>query len=154
MRTTFVSHWSIFANIKFLRQTVFKILSKIFGKQNKAADLHIFYEANLCVTLIHYPKHKIPPSNSLQDIKQNHRKTKYRSLTYIYFMRPIFVSHGSIIQSTTFIIQIVFKIKGKITGLWNIGQWSIIFVSRWSIITSVTFIHRLIFKVIGKITGP
>ena len=25
---------------------------------------HIFYEANLCVTLIHYPKFKIPSSNS------------------------------------------------------------------------------------------
>ena len=73
------------------------------------SDPHLFSEANLCVTLIHYPKYNIPPSNSLQDIKQNHWTTKYMSLTYIYSMRSIFVSHWSIIQSMTFTHQIVFK---------------------------------------------
>ena len=28
---------------------------------------HVIYEANLCVTLSHYPKYNIPPSNSLTD---------------------------------------------------------------------------------------
>ena len=29
-------------------------------------DPHLFNEVNLCVTLIHYPKYNIPPSNSLK----------------------------------------------------------------------------------------
>ena len=62
-------------------------------RQNQVTDPHLFSEANLCITLIHYPKYNIPPSNSLHDIKQNHWTMKYRSLTYIYFMRSIFVSH-------------------------------------------------------------
>ena len=57
-----------------------------------------------------------------QDIKQNHWTVKYRSLTYIYFMRSIFVIHWSIIPSMTFIQQIVFNILGKINQPWNIGH--------------------------------
>ena len=57
------------------------------------ADPHIFYEIDLCVTLIHYPKYNISPSNNLPDKKQNHLTIKYRSLTYIYLMRSISVSH-------------------------------------------------------------
>ena len=41
---------------------------------------NIFYGVKVCVTLIHYPKNVIPPSNSLQDMRQNHRTMKYRSL--------------------------------------------------------------------------
>ena len=48
---------------------------------------HIFYNVDLWVTLIHYPKYNISPSNSLQDIKQNRWTIKYRSLTYIYLIR-------------------------------------------------------------------
>ena len=48
---------------------------------------------NFRVTLIHYPNYDILPSNSLEDIKQNHWTAKYMSLTYIYFMRSIFVTH-------------------------------------------------------------
>ena len=59
--------------------------------------------------LLHYPKYIIPPSNSLQDIKQNCWTSQYRSLTNICFLMSIFVSHWSIIQSMT-IHQIVFKI--------------------------------------------
>ena len=62
-------------------------------RQNQVTDPHLLNEANLCVTLIHYPKYNTPPSNSLQDIKQNHWTMKYRSLTCIYFMRSVFVSH-------------------------------------------------------------
>ena len=93
-------------------------------------DLHInaLYEVNHCDTLGHYTKYDIHPSNSLEDIKQIHWTTKYRSLTYIYFMRSIFVSHWSIIPSMTFIHQIVFKILGKTTQPWNTVKWEI-FVS-------------------------
>ena len=115
-RPTFVSHRSITRNTIFLHQTVFKILSKIAGPRNigLVTDLHIFYEVILCVTLIYYPKYDLHPSNSFQDIRQNHWTMKYRSLTYIYFMRSIFESHCLIIPSMTFIHQIVFKILGKI----------------------------------------
>ena len=34
-------------------------------------------EVNLCVTLIHYPKYDIHPSNILEDIKQNQWTVKY-----------------------------------------------------------------------------
>ena len=81
---------------------------------------HIFYEVNLCVTLIYYPKYNISPSDSLQDIKQNHWTIKYRSLTYIYLMRSIFVSHWSIIPTMMFIHQIILKILSKITRPWFI----------------------------------
>ena len=116
MRLTCFSHWSIIQNIIFLHQTVFKILSKIIRPQN------IFYEVNLCVTLIHYPKYDLQPSNSFQNIRQNHWPMKYRSQIYIYFMRSIFVSHWPIIPSMTIIHQIVFKILGKIIQPWNIGH--------------------------------
>ena len=82
---------------------------------------HIFYEVDLCVTLMHYPKYNISPSNSLQDIKQNHWIIKYWSLTYIYLMRSIFVSLWSIIPTMMFIHQIILKILSKITRPWNIG---------------------------------
>ena len=50
------------------------------------ADPHIFHKVDLWVTLVHYPKYKISPSNSLQDMKQNRCSIKYRSLTYTYFI--------------------------------------------------------------------
>ena len=58
----------------FIHQISFKILSKV-------TDLYIFYKVNLCVTLIHYVKYDLHPSNSLQDIGQNHWTMKYRSQT-------------------------------------------------------------------------
>ena len=105
MRLTFVSHLSIIPNIIFRHETVIKMLSKITGHHKmKDTDLHIFYELNFYVTLIHYP------SNSFQSIKAKSLATKYRPLTFIYFMWSIFVLHWSIISSVTFIHQIVFKI--------------------------------------------
>ena len=151
MRSIFVSHWSIITSMTFLHQIVLKILSKITGLQNKVINLHIFYEVNLCVTLIHYHKYDIPPSNSLQDIKQSNWTAKYRSLTCIYFIRLIFVSHWSIVPSMTFLHQIIFKILSKVTGPQNTGHW---FVSHWSIIPSMTFLHQIAFTILSKITGP
>ena len=83
---------------------------------------HIFYEFDLCVTLIHYPKYNISLSNSLQDIKQNHWTIKYRSLTYIYLMRSMFVRHWSITPTMMCIHQIILKILSKITRPWTIGH--------------------------------
>ena len=40
-------------------------------------DLHIF-NVNLCVTLIDYRKYDIPPSNSVEGIKQSHWTMKNR----------------------------------------------------------------------------
>ena len=86
----------------------------------QVTDPHIFYEVDLCVTLIHYPKYNI--SNSLPDKKRNHWTIKYRLLTYIYSMRSITVSHWSIIPTMLFIHQIILKILSKITRPWNIGH--------------------------------
>ena len=61
----------------------------------KVSDPHIFYEVDLSVTMIHYPKYNVSLSNSLQDMKQNRWTIKYRSLTYmyIYLLRSMYVSH-------------------------------------------------------------
>ena len=88
----------------------------------KVTDPHIFYKVDLWVALIQYHKYNISPSNSLQDMKQNHWTIKYRSLTYIYLIRSIYVSHWSIISTMLFIHQIILKILRKITRPWNIGH--------------------------------
>ena len=49
--------------------------------------------------IIQYDLH---PSNSLHDIRQNHWPMKYRSLTYLNFMKSIFVSHWPIIPNLKF----------------------------------------------------
>ena len=85
-------------------------------------DPHISYKVELWVTVIHYPKYNVSPSNSLQDMKQNRWTIKYRSLTYIYLVRSMYVSHWSIIPTMTFIHQIILKILSKITRPWNIGH--------------------------------
>ena len=85
-------------------------------------DPHIVYKVDLWVTLIHYPKYNTSPSNSLQDMKQNRWTIKYRSLTYIYLIRSIYVSHWSIIRTMMFIIQIILTILSKITRPWNVGH--------------------------------
>ena len=58
---------------------------------------------SLCVTLIQYIKYDLHPSNSLQDIRQNHWTMKYMSLTQICLMRSTFVSHWSIIPNIIFL---------------------------------------------------
>ena len=105
-----------------------------------------------------YPKYNIHQSNSLPDIRQNHWTTKYRSVTYIYFMRSIIASQWTIIPRTTFIHLIVLKVLNKITGLkyrslTHIYLIRSILVSHWSIIPSMTFINQIVLKKYGKITG-
>ena len=55
----------------------------------------MYFEVDFCVTLTHYPKYDIHPSYSLQNMRQNCWTAKYRSLTYMYFMRSIFMSQQS-----------------------------------------------------------
>ena len=47
--------------------------------------------------------------------RQNHWTIKYRSMTYIYLMRSIYVSYGSIKTTITSIHQIILKMLSKIT---------------------------------------
>ena len=98
-----------------IRQTLFTM------KYVTDPQIQVFYEVSLCTILIHYPKYNITTSKS-QDIKLNHWTAKNRSLTYIYFMRWIFVSHWCIIPNMTFIHEIILKILSKITRPWNIGK--------------------------------
>ena len=63
--------------------TLFKCITQYRAKCCKVPFVSrgpIFYEVNLCVKLIDYPKCDIHPSNNLTDIRQNHRTTKYMSL--------------------------------------------------------------------------
>ena len=112
-------------------------------------------EVNLCVTLIHYPKYmyNISPSNSLQDIKQNHWTIKYRSLTYIYLMRSIFVPDWSTLPIMMFIHQIILKILNKITIPWNIGHvdlylfWGQGLGHTFSLTENTTHIHQIVWDI-------
>ena len=103
--------WSIIPSMTILSLNSLEDLkqSKVTGPCNIDHWPTYILQVNLCVTMIHYPKHDIPPSNSLEDIKQSHWTKKYRSLTYIYFIRSIFVSHWSIITSMTFLHQTILK---------------------------------------------
>ena len=74
------------------------------------------------ITLINNRKYNISPSNKLEDMKQNRWNIKYRSLTYIYLVRSIYMSHWSIIPTMMFINQIILRILNKITRPWNIGH--------------------------------
>ena len=124
MRSIFVSHWSISPNMMFIHQISFKILCKITDTKYRSLT-YVNFMRSTFLSLIHYIKYDLHPSNSLKDTRLNHWTMKYRSLTYIYFMWSIFVSHWFITLSVTFIHQIVFKIQSKITGPWNIGHWPI-----------------------------
>ena len=67
----------------------------------------------------------IHPSFSLQDTWQNHWTMKYRSswLTFIYLFWGQRLGHTvSLSETMTLIHQIVFEMKGKITGPWNIDH--------------------------------
>ena len=55
-------------------------------------------------------------------MKQNCWTIKYRSLTYIYLIRSIYVTHWSIIPTMMSIHQIILTILSKITRQWNTGH--------------------------------
>ena len=94
-------------------------------------------------------------------MKQNHWTIKYRSLTYIYLMRSISVSHWSIIPTMMFIHQIILKILSKITKPWNTGHVDLYLFSGQSLGHTVSLSenmtlihHHIVLEISGKITGP
>ena len=126
----------------------------------KVTDPHTFYMVYLWVTLMHYPKYNISPSNNLEDTKQNLWTMKYRSLTYIYLVRSIYVSHWCIIPTMMFIHQIILKILSKITRPWNIGHvdlyllWGQSLGHTVSLTENMTLMHQTVLDIQDKITGP
>ena len=67
-------------------------------KYRSLSQPHIYFtKVDLWVTLIHYPKYNISPSNSCQVVKQNHQTMNYRSCWLIFTLRSKFGSHCLII---------------------------------------------------------
>ena len=127
--------------------------AKSMDHEIQVTDPHIFYKVNLWVTLIQYLKNNISPSNNLQDMKQNHWTIKYRSLTYIYLVWSIYVSHWSIIPTMMFIHQIILKILSKITRPWNIGHadlyllWGQSLGHTVSLSENMTLMHQIVLEI-------
>ena len=90
-RSKHVPHWTNIPRSITVIQIVFK------KKDKSLTHIHLFYQENLCITWNWNPSYDICPSNILQDIRQNHWTMEYRSLTYIYSFRSMFVSHWSIL---------------------------------------------------------
>ena len=143
VRSMYVSHWSIIPNYDV-------------RPSNNLADIkqnHIFYKVYLWVTVIHYPKYNVFPSNSPQDVKQNRWTIKCRSLTYIYLVRSMYVSHWSIIPTIMFVHQIILQILSKITRPWNIGHvdlyllWGQNLGHTVSLSENMTLMHQIVLKI-------
>ena len=78
-------------------------------------------------------------------MKHNRWIIKYKSLTYIYLIWSIYVSHWSIIPTMMFIHQIILKILSKINRPWNYRScWHNYFeVIVWVILSHYLKIYRL-----------
>ena len=115
-RSNLMSHWIHIFSPPFRYQKRLQDMSESLDHEMYVTDPHTFYVVNLCITWIQYSSYEIYPSNSLQDIRQNHWTMKYRSLTYInvYSFSSMFVSHQINISSTTFIHQIHFTTRAGI----------------------------------------
>ena len=93
-------------------------------------------------------------------MKQNRWIIKYRSLTYIYLIRSIYVSHWSIIPTMMLTHQIILKILSKITRTWNIGHvdlyllWDQSLGHTVSLSENMTHMHQIVLEIQDKITGP
>ena len=104
--------------------------------------------------------YNVSPSNSLQDMKQNRLTIKYRSLTYIYLIRSMYVSHWSITPTMIFIHQIILKILSKITRPWNICHvdlyllWGQSLGHTVSLSENMTLMHQIVLEIEDKVTGP
>ena len=87
------------------------------------------------------------------DIKQNQWTIKYRSLTYIYLIRSIYVSHWSLIPTMMFIHQIILMILSKITRPWNIGHvdlylhWGQSLGHTVSLSENMTLMHQILLEI-------
>ena len=114
---TYISKQFKSATLTFMIRNIAKSL---FHELSCHWPTYTLWGQSLCF-LISYILYNIHQSNSLQDI--NPWTAKYRSLTYIYFPRSIFVSRWSIIPSKTFLHQIVLKILSNITRPQNLGCW-------------------------------
>ena len=131
------------------------ILGKINGPWNIGHWPTYILQGWFWVTLIHYPKYNISPSNSLKDMKQNRWTIKYRSLTYmyIYLIRSICMTHWSIIPTMMFIHQIILKILSKITRPWNIGHvdlyllWGQSLGHTVSLSENMTLMHQIVLEI-------
>ena len=127
--------------------------AKSMDHEIQVTDPHIFYMVDLWVTLIHYPKYNVSPSNNLQDMKQNRWTIKHRSLTYIYLVRSNYVSHWSIIPTLMFIHQKILKILSKITRPWNIGHvdlyllWGQSLGHTVSLSENMTLMHQIVLEI-------
>ena len=86
-------------------------------------------------------------------MKQNRWIIKYRSLTYIYLVWSMYVSHWSIIPTMMFIQQIILKILSKITRPWNIGHvdlyllWGQSLGHTVSLSENMTFMHQIVLEI-------
>ena len=88
-------------------------------------------------------------------MKQNRWTIKYRSLTYIYLVRSMYVSHWSITLYTSmmFIHQIILKIFSKITRPWNIGHvdlyllWGQSLGHTVSLSENITLMHQIVLEI-------
>ena len=116
---TYISKQFKSATLTFMIRNIAKSL---FHELSCHWPTYTLWGQSLCF-LISYVLYNSHESNSLQDIKQNPWTAKYRSLTYIYFPRSIFVSRWSIIPSMTFLHQIVLKVLSNITRPQNLGRW-------------------------------
>ena len=92
-------------------------------------------------------------------MKQNCWTIKYRSLTYIYLVRSMYVSQWCIIPTMMFIHQIILKILSKITRSWNVGHVDLHLL--WSqnlghTVSSenMTLMHQIVLEIQDKVTGP
>ena len=83
-------------------------------------------------------------------MKQNRWTIKYRSPTYIYLIRSIYVSHWSILPNMMFIHQIILTILSKITRPWNIGHvdlyllWGQSWDHTVSLSENITLMHQIV----------
>ena len=145
MRSIFVSHWFISPNMMFIHQIAFKILRKITDTKYRSLT-YIFYKVNLYVTLIHYIKYDLHPSNSLQDIRQNHWTMNYRSQNHLC-VTLIHYPKYNICPSNS--LQVIEQNHWtmKYRSLTYIYFMRSIFVSHWSIIQCMTFNHQIVFKI-------
>ena len=129
----------------FIRQIV-QIESKICGLRNMS---HLPTYMFGCQSLVHYPKYDMPPSNSLEDFKQNHWTTKYSLLTYIFYDVNLCVT---LINYHKYDIPPSNSLEDIKQSHWTMKNRSLtykyfmrsIFVSHNSIIPSITFPHQIV----------
>ena len=82
-------------------------------------------------------------------MKQIRWTIKYRSLIYVYLVRPMYVSHWPIIPTIMFIHQIILKILSKITRPWNIGHADLYLLWGQSLSHTVSLSENITLMLVG-----